>query len=160
MTENPLKREVRLYYLGGLSNGEVAFVQSRGRAFQTPPVGGHIVVPRYYAEDLIQRSHNGVHSAWSMSKRDAEMAMAGQLPHQITGPVVSVDSLSIEELEAVLAERKAATESVEEPEEKDVAPDEPETKAADTEETPSETPDEEEKKTTRRRSTTKKDEAE
>lgn len=114
MTDNPMKREVSLYYLGGLvSNGDqTVYVQSRGRGFRVPPVGGHIRLPLYYAHDLIQRGHNGVHSVWSLSPRDAEMAKAGKLP---SASATSVHEMTIEELEALLAEKRQAESREEQP---------------------------------------------
>ncbi len=105
-TDNPLKRRVHLYYLGGLTeNGKVAHVLSRGKPFQVPEVGGSLEMELYYANDLILRGHNGVHSVWSLSPRDAAMAKAGTL-HRDTSKLVDPNTLTIEQLQALLEKQQ------------------------------------------------------
>jgi hypothetical protein len=105
MADNPIKKQVRLYYLGGLDSPHgVAHVQSRGKAIKVPRVGEYITVALYNAQDLIQRSHNGIHSAWSLSERDGQAARRGDLHRE---PQTSIGEMSIEQLEAILAEKRA-----------------------------------------------------
>src|SRR5690606_7239436 len=108
-----------LYYLGGLVPDEQdkdLFVHSKGRPFRVPPVGEFIEMEMHHAQDLIQRGHNGVHSVWSLSARDAEMAKSGKLFRDPT-TLIDPNELSIEDLERMLRERRGEVEAEQKPSE-------------------------------------------
>jgi hypothetical protein len=108
--------QVRLYYLGGLSGpvpkeGHPArpiYVRSRGRLFALPPVGDYLDVSEAQARDLIARNKTTTPQGdFDVFTRDSKLAArvkAGDLAR----PTETKDGFTVDELQAMLAQAKAA----------------------------------------------------
>jgi hypothetical protein len=120
-------QQVRLYYLGGLTQKKMrGFVSGGGNSIALPPVGGFIDVDFHIARDLMMKHQyilpdQSTVSAFTEDARLARLAAAGKNPYSPdVEPQITVkdfdDAALLAELEARGLMKTAETEEVEEPE--------------------------------------------
>lgn len=83
---------VALYYVGGLREGD-AFVTSKGTAFAVPPLGGHLKLQAYQANDIIRRYPESFTKNPKLAERVRKTALREQ-----DNPTVQLRQTRLEQL--------------------------------------------------------------
>jgi hypothetical protein len=97
---------VALYYVGGLREGD-AFVTSKGTAFAVPPLGGHLKLQAYQANDIIRRYPESFTKNPKLAERVRKTALREQENPTVQLRQSRLEQLpmySMEELQTMMAQ--------------------------------------------------------